>query len=123
MGTQEEIDKAAIGKVMVEDKSFEKDRALQDEHQRGGEIQVEEKRHEGEGLNSAVENKEEASIDRDEDEEERAPKRKRERKALREVSPVCDYERIRAANIAERMALLQTLDMEGAVAGAKEGSI
>ena len=38
--------------------------------------------------------------------------RKRERKALREASPACDYERIRAANIAERVKLLRTLDIE-----------
>ena len=38
--------------------------------------------------------------------------RRRERKALREASPACDYERVRAANIAERMELLQTLDIE-----------
>ena len=49
--------------------------------------------------------------------------RRRERKALREASPACDYERIRAANIAERMELLRTLDIEGAVAGVKEGSM
>ena len=48
-------------------------------------------------------------------------KRKRERRALREASPVCDYERIRAANIAERMKLFRTLDIEGAVASAKMG--
>ena len=72
-------------------------------------------------MNSAVENKEEASIDRDG--EERAHKRKRERKALREASPACDYERIRAANIAERMDLLRNLDIEGAVAGVKEGRL
>ena len=72
-------------------------------------------------MSSAGENKEEARIDRDE--EKRARKRKKERKALREVSPACDYERIRAANIAERMELLRRIDMEGAVAGAKEGSL
>ena len=96
---------------------------MQDAHQRGGKEQGEEKeeRHEGEGLKSAVEDKEEASIERDG--EERAHKRKRERKALREASPACDYERIRAANIAERIELLKTLDIEGAVAGAKEGSL
>jgi len=38
--------------------------------------------------------------------------RRRERKALREASPACDYERIRAANIAERRELLRTLDIE-----------
>ena len=38
-------------------------------------------------------------------------KRKREKRALREASPVCDYERIRAANIAERMELLRKLDI------------
>ena len=37
--------------------------------------------------------------------------RKGVRKALREASPACDYERIRAANIAERMELLRTLDI------------
>ena len=49
--------------------------------------------------------------------------RKSVRKALREASPACDYERIRAANIAERMELLRTLDIERAVAGAKEGTL
>ena len=48
-------------------------------------------------------------------------KRKRERRALREASPVCEYERIRAANIAERMELLRKLDIEGAVASVKMG--
>ena len=150
---------------------------MQDAHQRGGKEQGEEKeeRHEGEGLKSAVENKEETSINRDQ--EERTHKRKRERKALREASPVCDYERIRAekegnvegrglnlveenkseegekrtntvgnnrksvkralreaspacdyeriraANIAERMNLFRTLDIEAAVAGAKGGCL
>ena len=40
--------------------------------------------------------------------EKRNTKKKREKKALRQASPACDYERIRAANIAERMELLQT---------------
>ena len=59
-------------------------------------------------------------LDSDESGERRSSKRKRERKALREASPACDYERIRAANIAERMELLRTLDIEGAVASVKE---
>ena len=68
-------------------------------------------------MNSAVENKEEASVER------RASfDGNRGKKALREASPACDYERIRAANIAERMELLRTLDIEGALAGAKERS-
>ena len=44
--------------------------------------------------------------------ERRACNRKRGKKG----SPACDYERIRAANIAERMELLKTLDIEGALA-------
>ena len=96
---------------------------MQEEHQSGGKKQDEEKEecNEGKWLNAAVENKEEACIG--EVQEKRTCKRKRERKALREASPACDYERIRAANIAERMELLRTLDMERAVAGAKEGSL
>jgi len=137
--TQEEIDHAAMGKVVVEEKSLEEDQTMkklgsnvsrpaaaaasEGEHRSGNEKQLEEKEkcNEGKGLSSAGENKEEARIDRDE--EKRARKRKKERKALREVSPACDYERIRAANIAERMELLRRIDMEGAVAGAKEGSL
>ena len=66
-------------------------------------------------MNSAVESNEEANVER----------RRASfggKKALREASPACDYERIRAANIAERMELLRTLDIEGALAGAKERS-
>ena len=69
-------------------------------------------------MNSAVENNEEASVER-----RRASfNGQMGKKALREASPACDYERIRAANIAERMELLRTLDIEGALAGAKERS-
>jgi len=131
--TQEEIDQAAVGKIMVEDNSCEKDQTMkpsgsnmlrpiaaaasEEEHQSGGKKQDEEKEecNEGKWLNAAVENKEEACIGEVQE--------KRKRKALREASPACDYERIRAANIAERMELLRTLDMERAVAGAKEGSL
>ena len=51
----------------------------------------------------------------------RSNSKRKKRRALREASPVCDYERIRAANIAERMKLFRTLDIEGAVASAKMG--
>ena len=73
---------------------------------------------EGKGLNVAEEKQTELEIG--ESGEMRSSKRKRERKALREASPACDYERIRAANIAERRELLRTLDIEGAVASVKE---
>ena len=73
----------------------------------------------GSGLNLV----EESKTDIDGGGEKRSSKRKGERKALREASPACEYERIRAANIAERMELLRALDIEGAVAGAKEGLI
>lgn len=55
--------------------------------------------------------------------EKRNTKKKREKKALRQASPACDYERIRAANIAERMELLRTLDIEGSLAKAKDGKL
>ena len=65
-------------------------------------------------MNSAVENNEESNVER-----RRASfDGNRGKKALREASPACDYERIRAANIAERMELLRTLDIEGALSGA-----
>ena len=69
------------------------------------------------GLNLVEESK------TDIDGEKRSSKRKGERKVPREASPACEYERIRAANIAERIELLRALDIEGAVAGAKEGLI
>ena len=77
----------------------------------------------GSGLNLVEENKTDIDINHDGGGEKRSSKRKGERKALREASPACEYERIRAANIAERMELLRALDIEGAVAGAKEGLI
>lgn len=52
--------------------------------------------------------------------EEIAQRRKSKRTVMREVSPACEYERIRVANIAERMELFQMLDIGGAVAGAKQ---
>ena len=69
----------------------------------------------GEWLNSAVENKEEAKVERMNQPFQRMASSdgKRRKKALREASPACDYERIRAANIAERKELLRTLDIEG----------
>ena len=44
-------------------------------------------------------------------------RRKSRRRATREMSPGCEYERIRAANIAERMEVFQMLDIGAAVAG------
>ena len=92
---------------------------MQKEHQSEREKNIEKSKNEEKGLNLAEENKTELDID--EGGKKRSSKRKKEKKALREASPACDYERIRAANIAERMELLRTLDIEGAVAGAKEG--
>lgn len=46
---------------------------------------------------------------------------KSKRRATREMSPGCEYERIREANIAEKMEVLQMLDIGAAVAG--DGSI
>ena len=46
--------------------------------------------------------------------------RERKGRAMREASPMCDYERIRAANIAERMEVFRMLDIDRAVLGAKE---
>ena len=46
--------------------------------------------------------------------------RERKARAMREASPMCDYERIRAANIAERMEVFRMLDIDRAVLGAKE---
>ena len=82
---------------------------MQEEHQRGnGKKATEECDVEGRGLNLVEEN-------RLEEGEKRTTtvgnNRKSVRKALREASPACDYERIRAANIAERMELLRTLDI------------
>ena len=96
---------AAIAKVGIELK-------FQEEPQEEGrqKIEKEEFNIKHVGLNTAVE-----SIDGGG--EKMTNKRKRDRKALREASPACDYERIRAANIAERMELLRTLDIEGALAG------
>ena len=76
---------------------------------------VDEKETEEKWSSSQVENKEDAGSVFGY-KERRACNRKRGKKALREGSPACDYERIRAANIAERMELLQTLDIEGALA-------
>ena len=95
---------------------------MQEAHQSGDEKKVEEKGDcnvGGKGLKLAEENK--TKLDMGEGGERRSSKRKREKKALREASPACDYERIRAANIAERMELLRSLDIEGTVAGVKEG--
>ena len=61
---------------------------------------------------------EKSSVHKKEEAQERT--RKREKKAMREVSPVCEYERIRATNIAERMEFFRTLDIDGAVVGGKE---
>ena len=95
---------------------------VQEQHHSGDEERAEEKGEcsnvEGNGLNMAEETQTELDIDGSG--KMRSSKRKRERKALREASPACDYERIRAANIAERMELLRTLDIEGAVASVKE---
>ena len=95
---------------------------MQEEHHSGDEKKAEEKGEcsnvEGKGLNLAEEKQTE--LDSDESGKRISSQRKRERKALREVSPACDYERIRAANIAERMELLRTLDIEEAVASVKE---
>lgn len=142
--TIEDIRKVAMGKSEVEDKSVKKDQRLtelesvysvesnvlkstsaavvEEEHHSGDENKTEEKEvcsnAEGKRLNLTEEKKTE--LDSDENGKMSRFKRKRERKALREVSPSCDYERIRAANIAERMELLRTLDIEGAVASVKE---
>ena len=95
---------------------------VQEQHHSGDGERAEEKGEcsnvEGNGLNMAEETQTELDING----KMKSSKRKRERKALREASPACDYERIRAANIAERMELLRTLDIEGALAGAKERS-
>ena len=76
----------------------------------------------GKWLNSSVENKEEAQVERMNQPFQRMASfdGQRGKKVLREASPACDYERIRAANIAERRELLRTLDIEGAVASVKE---
>jgi len=139
--TIEEIRKVAMGKNVVEDKSLEKDQTMtelelvesnmftstpaavvEEQHHSGDEEKAEEKGEcsnvEGKGLDVAEEKQTELEFV--ESGEMRSSKRKRERKALREASPACDYERIRAANIAERMELLRTLDIEGAVASVKE---
>ena len=93
---------------------------VQEQHHSVDEERAEEKGEcsnvEGNGLNMAEETQTELDING----KMKSSKRKRERKALREASPACDYERIRAANIAERMELLRTLDIEGAVASVKE---
>ena len=95
---------------------------VQEKHHSGDEKKAEEKGEcsnvEGNGLNMAEETQTELDINGSG--KMKSSKRKRERKALREASPACDYERIRAANIAERMELLRTLDIEGAVASVKE---
>merc|ERR1712029_342845 len=66
-----------------------------EEHQCGDEKKAEQKEEccaEGKGLKSAVESKEEADIGGSG--ERRRSKTKREKEALREVSPACDYERM-----------------------------
>ena len=63
---------------------------------------------EGKWLNSAVEKRKDASCVAGCEE---ISNRTRGKKAFLEASPVCEYERIRAANIAERMELLRTLDL------------
>ena len=90
---------------------------MQDKHLDGSrkKIEKEECNVEREGLNTVE------SIDAGG--KEMTKNKRREKKALREAPPACDYERIRAANIAERMELLRRIDVEGAVAGAKEGSL
>jgi hypothetical protein len=63
---------------------------------------------EGKWLDSAFEKREDASgvVGCEE-----ISNRTRGKKAFREASPVCEYERIRATNIAERMELLRTLGL------------
>jgi len=48
-------------------------------------------------------------------------KRRKSKRAMCEMSPGCEYERIRSANIAERIEVLQMLDIDAAVAGDGSG--
>ena len=47
----------------------------------------------------------------------------KKRSAMLAVTPTCEYERIRASNIAERMELFRKLNIEEALAEAKKRSL